>query len=136
MRIRRALRDAVRARAEEICEYCRFPEAFAEFRFVIDHIIARQHKGPNTLDNLALCCPFCNYHKGPNLSGFDLKMRRMFRLFNPRTDAWADHFRWKKALIIPKTAIGRVTVEVLQMNHSHQIDLRLMLIFEGKTKLQ
>ena len=136
MRIRRALRDAVRTRAEHACEYCRFPEAFAEFRFVIDHVIARQHKGRSTLDNLALSCPFCNYHKGPNLVGIDSRMRRMFRLFNPRSDAWADHFRWKNALIVPKTAIGRVTVEVPQMNHAHQVDLRLMLILEGKAKLR
>ena len=62
---------AVRDRAKNRCEYCRFPEAFAEVPFHVDHIIARQHGGPSELDNLALACCFCNRYKGPNLSGVD-----------------------------------------------------------------
>ncbi len=35
------------------------------------HIVASQHLGATTVDNLALSCPFCNRHKGPNLVGID-----------------------------------------------------------------
>lgn len=49
-----AIEVAVRVRARSRCEYCRFPEGFAELPFHCDHIIARQHGGLTTLDNLAL----------------------------------------------------------------------------------
>jgi len=44
------------------------PQAFYRTRHQIDHIIADQHKGATTLDNLALACLPCNNHKGPNIS--------------------------------------------------------------------
>lgn len=83
----------VRRRARHVCEYCRFPEAEANLAFWIDHVRARQHAGPDTADNLALACPFCNLHKGPNISGFDAVTNAAVLLFNPRKDAWSDHFR-------------------------------------------
>ena len=40
-----------------MCEYCRMPESnYLTVPFPIDHIIARQHGGSTTLDNLALSC--------------------------------------------------------------------------------
>ena len=47
----------VRERAGHVCEYCRMPESnYPTVPFPIDHIIARQHDGSTTLDNLALSC--------------------------------------------------------------------------------
>jgi hypothetical protein len=37
-------------------------------------------------------------------------------LFNPRTQVWAEHFRWEGPRIVPLTATGRATVETLAMN--------------------
>ena len=38
----------------------------------IEHITPRQHGGDDNADNLAgSCCPACNLHKGPNLTGID-----------------------------------------------------------------
>ena len=51
-----ATEQAVRVRAKYRCEYCRFPEAFAEVPFQHDHIIAKQHGGQTKLENLALAC--------------------------------------------------------------------------------
>jgi 5-methylcytosine-specific restriction endonuclease McrA len=65
----KGIESAVRARAQGVCEYCHFPQQYAEFRFVIDHIIARQHGGPTTPENLALACGPCNRQKGPNIAG-------------------------------------------------------------------
>ena len=45
----------VRERAGHRCEYCQMPESnYPTVPFPIDHIIARQHGGSTTLDNLAL----------------------------------------------------------------------------------
>jgi hypothetical protein len=42
----KAVHKTVRVRAGHRCEYCRFPEAFAELPFHLDHVIAQQHGDP------------------------------------------------------------------------------------------
>jgi hypothetical protein len=80
----KAVHKAVRARAGHRCEYCRFPETFAELPFHLDHIIALQHGGPTVPENLALACCYCNRYKGPNLSGIDPESGNVVSLFHPR----------------------------------------------------
>jgi hypothetical protein len=92
-------------------------QAFYRSRHQIDHIVARQHGGRTSLDNLALACFPCNNHKGPNLSGIDPDRGEMVRLFHPRRDTWSRHFRWEGARLVGKTAVGRTTIEVLAINH-------------------
>jgi hypothetical protein len=87
------LQRAVRDRAGHRCEYCHFPEAFAEAPFHVDHVIARQHGGMRSLENLALACCFCNRYKGPNLSGVDSESGQVAPLFHPRRDVWNEHCR-------------------------------------------
>ncbi len=36
-------------------------------------------------------------------------------LFNPRTQAWIEHFRWEGERIVPLTPTGRATVAALAM---------------------
>ncbi|MDB5171877.1 MAG: restriction endonuclease [Phycisphaerales bacterium] len=124
---------AVRRRADGICEYCRFPEVHSELRFVIDHIVARQHGGATTLANLALACGFCNRHKGPNVAGVDPSDGSLARLFHPRTDDWRMHFQWDGAEIVGQTAIARATVRTLALNDPMQIDARRAIILCGRT---
>src|SRR5580700_12069299 len=99
------LDQLVRRRAGNRCEYCLMPQSEREFRFQIDHVIARQHGGATHAENLALCCSRCNLHKGPNLSGIDSVSGQMVRLYNPRTDLWQEHFRWETVIAIGITAI-------------------------------
>lgn len=57
------LRKFVRDRANDVCEYCRLPQAVVSFaRFQIEHIKARQHHGTDDRDNLAWACPRCKSH--------------------------------------------------------------------------
>ncbi|MCC6538363.1 MAG: HNH endonuclease [Bryobacterales bacterium] len=63
-------RDLVR-RAAERCEYCRLPQFGLPLPFQIDQVIATQHDKETELSNLALACPHCNRHKGPNIAGRD-----------------------------------------------------------------
>jgi HNH endonuclease len=87
-----SLKETLRRRAGFRCEYCHLPEAIAELPFQFDHIVAAQHGGMPTEDNLAWACARCNRHKGPNLSGIDPESGKLTRLFNPRIDVWAEHF--------------------------------------------
>jgi hypothetical protein len=98
---------------------------------VFDHVIARQHHGRTAADNLALCCVDCNRHKGPNLSGFDSVTEKITPLFNPRCDAWPAHFRWSGATLVGRTAVGRVTVDVLSINLPRRVAARAALMRAG-----
>jgi 5-methylcytosine-specific restriction endonuclease McrA len=62
------------------------------YRLHLEHIVAKQHRGSDDADNLALACHHCNVHKGTNLTAIDPMTRDLVRLFNPRTQAWDDHF--------------------------------------------
>jgi hypothetical protein len=124
-----ALERLVWERANGRCEYCQFPAEISLLPFQLDHIIAEKHGGPTTADNLALSCERCNSHKGPNIAGY-LDARHV-PLFNPRLDLWSDHFEWSGAVLVGKTPIGQVTVEVLAINLPYRIALRTALIAEG-----
>jgi hypothetical protein len=121
----------VRERAHHRCEYCHLPAEFSSIPFEIDHIVAEQHGGDAVPGNLAYCCFADNHHKGPNLGGIDPKTGCKTWLFNPRRHTWRRHFRWNGALLVGRTAIGRATIAVLQINSAHRIAQRSALIDEG-----
>lgn len=88
-----ATRRAVESRAKHRCEYCRLPQLAAPFlTFHVEHILAQQHPQDDSLENLALTCPDCNRHKGPNLTTFIPGTREIIALFHPRKDQWEEHF--------------------------------------------
>ena len=126
-----ALDLEVRRRAGGVCEYCRLPESVAALRHVIDHVIACKHGGATSSAKLALCCGRCNLHKGPNISGLDPQTRQLTRLYNPRTDVWADHFRYDGPTLVGLTPEGRCTVAVLAVNDPGRVAVRRMLITVG-----
>jgi hypothetical protein len=129
----RAVRDRVRARAHGRCEYCRLPDALAALvSFHVEHIIARQHGGGATADNLCWSCHRCNWSKGPNLAGIDPVSGRLVALFHPRRQRWGRHFRWEGPVLVGLTRIGRATIAVLDMNHPQRVELRRHLIAAGE----
>jgi 5-methylcytosine-specific restriction endonuclease McrA len=54
-----ATRRLVRERARGRCEYCRLPQSAVDAAFHVEHIVPRQHHGPDDADNLALACDRC-----------------------------------------------------------------------------
>jgi hypothetical protein len=124
--------EEVRRRAGFVCEYCRLPQATSHLAFPLDHIVSRQHRDESVSDNLALCCPHCNLHKGPNLAGIDRVTGQLTRLFHPRHDRWDEHFRWDGATIVGLTDVGRTTMQVLAMNEPNEVLARQMLMLEGR----
>jgi hypothetical protein len=107
-----ALEQQVRRRARGRCEYCRMPFAYLATK-EIDHVIARQHGGKATLDNLAVACSHCNAFKGPNVAGVDPETGKIVRLYNPRQDRWHRHFRYEGGTLHGLTSEGRATVRTL-----------------------
>jgi len=130
------VRAAVVARAGQRCEYCRLPTRGQVATFPIDHVVPRSRDGATTLDNLALACPHCNGSKWMHQDGTDAVSGESTRLFNPRMDAWPDHFEWvktraQKGVLDGKTPIGRATIARLQMNAPDMIVLRQVLAALG-----
>ena len=126
-RISPALRKEVRERAKGCCEYCLLPEVQAFFPHEPDHIIAKKHGGQSTTDNLALACFDCNRFKGSDIASIDPDSDELTRLFDPRTQEWAEHFRIDGGLIKPRTASGRVTELVLRLNLPSRSEIREIL---------
>ncbi len=116
------LREQVRRRAERPlrCGYCQSQERVTGVRLTIDHILPESLGGITMLDNLCLACWECNLRKGSRVSGFDEQTQREPRLFNPVTDEWDSHFTWAAdgIEIHGLTAIGRATIDTLQLNRS------------------
>ena len=106
------LREDVRERAEECCEFCLIPQQYFKMQFCLDRIVPGQHGGLYTLDNLAYACHFCNRKKGPNLSGIDYESGQMVRLYNPRLDSWEECFRVEGQRIVGRSPVGRATEAV------------------------
>jgi hypothetical protein len=125
-----ALTRLVWQRAHGRCEYCRIYHATDDAPFEIDHVISRKHLGPTIASNLCLSCYYCNSFKGSDISSLDRKTRKLTPLFNPRRHKWSAHFRWEGPHLIGRTAIGRVTVALLQINDTLRVELREELIAE------
>lgn len=130
--MRKSLERQIRRRAGDACEYCRLPAEVQPAEFEIDHIIPRQHGGRSTHDNLAFSCLRCNRHKGPNLSGIDPESGAVVTLFHPRREIWTEHFVWDGPVLRGRTATGRATVMVLDINHPDRMALRETLIASGE----
>ena len=118
-------RARVAKRAGHRCEYCLLHQEDSPLAALhVEHIIPKIHGGTDDLNNLALACIDCNLHKGPNLTGIDPQTQRVTELFHPRRHRWEDHFGRDGLYLVGKTAIGRTTIRVLNMNSEDQLTLR------------
>ena len=122
------LRELVFERAGGRCEYCLLAQSVAVHKHEPDHIIPRQHDGQTTADNLALACARCNRYKGYNVGSYDPESGALVPFYNPRRQAWTDHFRLEEAAIIPLSPEGRVTVKMLRLNDANRIEERARLL--------
>ena len=130
--MKRAVRRFVRLRAGQRCEYCRLHESDQPLlSFHIEHLVAKKHHGSDALDNLAWSCLECNLGKSSNLSGRDAVTGRVVKLFNPRRQRCPRHFAWEGARLVGLTPCGRATVDVLNIDAPHRVELRQLLIVGG-----
>ena len=133
MTLAKAVRQLVRNRAGNCCEYCRLPATAGTVPFHVDHIKPVKHGGLDDTDNLCLACYKCNAHKGHDLVGFDPQTGELTRLYHPREQRWEEHFTIQADMRIQGlTSQGRTTVRILQMNDEDRLENRQLLAEIGE----
>ena len=118
-------------RAGNRCEYGQLAQAGQEATFHVDHVTPRVAGGMTISSNLALACVSCSLRKGAKQTATDPDTGEESPLFNPRTQVWAEHFRWEDETIVPLTPTGRATVAALAMNRPLVIAIRSEEIARG-----
>ena len=120
------VRQRVRERAGDRCEYCLSRQEYIMGRLHIDHIQPQSKGGSDAEDNLCLACELCNQYKWVQAEGVDPQTGQIVNLFNPRQQKWTEHFSWRAGgtKILGKTACGRATVEALQLNNLLAVKVR------------
>ncbi|MCY7375859.1 MAG: HNH endonuclease [Pyrinomonadaceae bacterium] len=128
------IRRDVIERAKGFCEYCRSNSRFADSPFDVEHILPESKGGATMLENLALACHGCNLSKSNKIEFLDAMTDKMVSLFNPRIDVWSEHFVWTSdySEVVGITAVGRATVEALNLNRDGLVNQRKVLHKYGK----
>jgi hypothetical protein len=117
-------------RAGNRCEYCTLSQESQVATFPVDHIIPVALGGKTELDNLACACPRCNAQKWTHVEAQDVVSGNRVPIFNPRSQAWDDHFRWSQSnpvVLEPLTPTGRATVALLDLNSPQHLRVRQWL---------
>lgn len=126
-----ALRDRVKQRAGNRCEYCSMPQTGSVLPHEVDHIRSQKHGGPTELANLCWACSYCNAFKGTDIAAYAPGTGDIVPLFNPRTDRWEEYFYWEGAVLRGKSTNARATIELLKINSADRIEHRQLLIRLG-----
>ena len=99
--------------------------------FTLSIFLAKSTGGRTEFSNLALACPECNRKKGTIIGSRKHSEGEFIRLFNPRTDAWSEHFEFNWAIIHPKTDVGEITSKMLGFSDDFRITFREYLMLLG-----
>jgi 5-methylcytosine-specific restriction endonuclease McrA len=122
------LREQIRLRANDCCEYCRMPQSGTVLPHEVDHIRSLKHGGKSTMENLCWACAWCNSFKGTDIAAHPPGSDEIVPLFNPRTDRWEEHFIWEGTALRGKSLAGSATIELLRINLPERIRHRSLLI--------
>jgi hypothetical protein len=138
--INEATKQAVRERAEYLCEYCHSLEALSANRFTIDHIVPISLGGSDDIENLALACRRCNERRYNFVASIDPETQEIVPIFNPRQQQWTEHFVWTLdgTVIQGSTPIGRATcirLDLNDMRYPENDSIRQTRIFWTRTGL-
>ncbi|MEM7029691.1 MAG: HNH endonuclease signature motif containing protein [Chloroflexota bacterium] len=127
------VRQYVRERAKNRCEYCLSHQDYVMGRLQIDHVHPLSKDGSNDDDNLCLACELCNQYKWAKTHGLDPESGEFVLLFNPRQQLWAEHFRWAETgvEVIGVTDCGRATITALKLNNTLSITVRRNWVSAG-----
>lgn len=119
-------------RARSRREYCHLPASRYPLPFHIDHVIARQHGGATSTENLALASLHCNRHKGPNIAGSHLRMAKSSAYSIRALISGATTLNGTAPFCRQKSSVGLVTIQVLAINAADFVAVRWALIQEGE----
>jgi hypothetical protein len=132
-RLPEEVRERVRKQAGDRCGYCLSRQEYVWGKLEVEHIIPLKAGGLDSEENLWLACRPCNSHKSGKTAIADPTTKQLVPFFNPRTQAWQEHFTWSQdgTEIIGLTAIGRATVLALRLNDSRRVAVRRLWIEVG-----
>lgn len=127
------LRRRVARRARYRCGYCLTSEDVVGTPMDFEHIIPECKGGLTEEENLWLACSLCNSYKGSRTDYEDPVSGQVVKLFNPRQQVWREHFEWidRGIRIIGLTAVGRATVDALQLNREPLVFSRKKWVLVG-----
>lgn len=133
VRLAKAVRDRVAEAARHRCGYCLTAETVVGTPMEIDHIIPQSRGGPSTDENLWLACSLCNSHKADRIAAVDPVTGDIVMLFDPRRQAWREHFAWSEdgESIAGLTPVGRATVVALNLNRPSLVRARREWVAAG-----
>lgn len=88
-------------------------------RLQVDHVLPLAKGGSNAEDNLCLACELCNQYKWTKTEAVDPQTLLTVPLFNPRNQAWHEHFAWSEdgVEVSGKSNFGRATIVALRINN-------------------
>jgi hypothetical protein len=120
------IRQQVRARAKNYCEYCLSHQDYIMGRLQIDHVQPVAKGGSDDIDNLCLACELCNQYKWTKTDAVDPETGETMKIFHPRHQTWSEHFAWNQdgTHIVGLTAVGRATAIALQLNNPLAVVVR------------
>jgi HNH endonuclease len=126
MSLSETLRQQVRDRSGNRCEYCLSHQDYIMGRLQIDHIQPIVKGGMDDITNLCLACELCNQSKWKQTEGIDPETQLTVPLFHPRSQSWKDHFEWvdNGTRILGLSPEGRATVVALKLNNSLAVQVR------------
>ena len=109
-RVGRRLRAQVLADAGGRCGYCRSSEEITGAPLEIEHVMPAVLGGPTRRDILWAACRQCNALTSERIEGIDPTTGTLVPLFNPRRQAWAEHFaRVEEELCVTAQGIDHLT---------------------------
>jgi hypothetical protein len=128
-----ALRQLLAVQARGRCGYCLTQEIVSGVPLTVEHILPISKGGRTVEENLWLSCRLCNEAKGVLTEATDPESGTMVDLFNPRLQAWADHFAWNDdgTRVIGRTPTGRSTVNALSLNSELRVAARAIWVEAG-----
>ncbi|MGI9036470.1 MAG: HNH endonuclease [Pyrinomonadaceae bacterium] len=100
--------------------------------FHIDHIVPVASGGETIAENLALACVSCSLRKGAKETAFDDETGKEVKIFHPRADDWNENFEWDETFLKGKTARGRATIALLNLNRRLILAIREEEILLGR----
>src|SRR5438105_3385620 len=124
MAVPEALSRAVRSRAHGRCEYCFMHESVQGATFDVEHVNQQSKGGESTLDTLALPRQDATRIKPAGQQPLIHLQAEQVPLFHPVQQRWSEHFRFKGCEVEGRTAVGRATVVMLDLNHFRRQRIR------------
>lgn len=133
MTIPAALYARLEAAARFRCGYCQTSSHVTGQPLSVEHITPIARGGATTESNLWLSCRRCNEFKGAQIEAIDPDTDLTEPLFNPRQQAWREHFAWSEdgTGVVGLTPCGRATVAALRLNNEEIVAARRLWVGVG-----